>query len=81
MLSKLNVHTARRSGRIPVYIALLVCLLSPLAAAPAPLQRWSAERAKEWYASQGWISGCDYPPATAAGLSTMLKAAGIGAIN
>lgn len=27
--------------------------------------RWTVERAEEWYADQGWLSGCDYIPSYA----------------
>ena len=30
-----------------------------------PATRWTEQQAKEWYSRQGWLSGCDYIPATA----------------
>jgi len=30
-----------------------------------PSVQWTPEQAQEWYAQQGWLSGCDYIPATA----------------
>jgi hypothetical protein len=28
-------------------------------------QRWSVQKANEWYAKQGWLRGCNYQPSTA----------------
>jgi hypothetical protein len=28
-------------------------------------KRWTEKQAKEWYAKQGWLSGCNYQPSTA----------------
>src|SRR5579863_2133986 len=40
-----------------------VCLLS--AAAAAQTGRWSEKAAQDWYASEPWLVGSDYIPATA----------------
>ena len=50
------------------------------AAAPAALvqgggERWSAERANEWYARQPWLTGANYIPATAINQLEMWQAA------
>jgi hypothetical protein len=44
---------------------LLICSLVTLAPAPAPTARWSETKANEWYASQPWLVGSNYIPATA----------------
>ena len=44
---------------------LVICSLVTLAAAPAPLARWSAAKANQWYATQPWLVGSNYIPATA----------------
>jgi len=31
----------------------------------APSEQWTPEQAQKWYSEQGWLSGCDYIPATA----------------
>src|SRR5205814_5402939 len=36
--------------------------------------RWSEERAKEWYARQGWLVGSNYTPATASNELEMWQA-------
>jgi len=35
------------------------------AIAAAPVSRWTAEKANEWYARQPWLVGCDFIPSTA----------------
>ena len=30
-----------------------------------PLQPWSLEKARDWYAAQPWIVGCNFFPSTA----------------
>ena len=39
---------------------LVICSLVTLAAAPAPLARWSAAKANQWYATQPWLVGSNY---------------------
>jgi galactose mutarotase-like enzyme len=49
-------------------IFLMLVLLFPLQAAktlPAKQSVWIKEKANAWYASQPWLSGCDYIPASA----------------
>lgn len=36
---------------------------------------WSAEKANEWYASKGWLRGCDFIPSTAINQLEMWQAA------
>ena len=59
------------------YIAAIACtlLISQLSAVGKPkneiIQKpttgtiWSKEKADAWYASQPWLSGCNYQPCTA----------------
>jgi len=44
-------------------LALVLVLLCSVQAQAAP--RWSAEKAKQWYAQQEWIVGCDFITSTA----------------
>lgn len=49
-------------------VLLMLVLLFPLQAAkqvPAKQSVWTKEKANAWYASQPWLSGCDYIPASA----------------
>ncbi len=36
-----------------------------ITAGPAQAQRWSVDRANEWYKQQGWLVGCNFAPSTA----------------
>ncbi len=36
-----------------------------ITAGPAQAERWSAQRANEWYEQQGWLIGCNFAPSTA----------------
>ena len=36
-----------------------------ITAGPVQAQRWSVERANEWYEQQGWLVGCNFAPSTA----------------
>jgi hypothetical protein len=44
------------------FIALLILLSGPLTSAA---ERWTPERAHEWYAAQAWLVGCNFAPSTA----------------
>jgi hypothetical protein len=44
---------------------VLTCSLIALAPAPAPQDRGSEAKAKEWYTGQRWLVGSNYIPATA----------------
>lgn len=48
-------------------MAVSMVLLSSLTScSPSePGTRWTEQQAREWYSRQGWLSGCDYIPATA----------------
>lgn len=39
-----------------------------------PSMRWCEERAKEWYAKQGWLRGCNFQPSTAINQLEMFQA-------
>jgi hypothetical protein len=52
-----------RSKRI-LGIALL-CFVMVQVQAQTAAQRWTEQKASEWYAKQGWLRGCNYQPATA----------------
>ncbi len=45
-------------------IALLACCVLLLGVATAQ-NKWSARKANEWYAKQGWLRGCNFQPSTA----------------
>jgi len=36
-----------------------------ITAGPVQAQRWSVQRANEWYEQQGWLVGCNFAPSTA----------------
>lgn len=44
---------------------LLMLIASPFARGAGARARWSDEKAKQWYAKQGWLVGSNYIPATA----------------
>lgn len=53
----------RKSGMKGILCALSVlCLLSCSSVADRPGQRWTAEKASEWYAGHEWIAGCNFIP-------------------
>jgi len=58
-------------SRKSFYLTLLVTLLMPMFSLSAlgsdlTLQgRWSAEKARKWYAQQPWMVGCNFTPSTA----------------
>lgn len=56
--------------------AVLICLLGamPLHAAAAAAERWSAERANQWYARQPWLVGANYIPSDAINELEMFQA-------
>ncbi|RRA47609.1 cellulase family glycosylhydrolase [Acidipila sp. EB88] len=57
---------------------LLICLLSAVhlhAAATMLADRWSPERANQWYASQPWLVGANYIPSDAINQFEMFQAA------
>ena len=42
-----------------------IILLLAIAAVAAPREKWSEQKAKEWYAKQPWLIGSNYNPASA----------------
>ncbi|MBT1710971.1 cellulase family glycosylhydrolase [Fulvivirgaceae bacterium PWU5] len=44
---------------------LVLALVFTVAAAMAQDKKWTAQKANDWYAKQGWISGCNYQPNSA----------------
>jgi len=52
----------RTLPRLGLALSLLMFMLTGAASAG---ERWSAERAKQWYARQPWLVGCNYTPRTA----------------
>ena len=51
MMGAANASAGDASGRIT--------------AGPVQAQRWSVERADEWYKQRGWLVGCNFAPSTA----------------
>jgi hypothetical protein len=50
------------------YVKVIVCIISFclfITEAKAQQGKWSAQKAKEWYAKQGWLRGCNFQPSTA----------------
>lgn len=45
-----------------VFVALILLSIAVVA---APVEKWSEEKAREWYASQPWLVGSNYNPASA----------------
>ena len=43
----------------------MACGLLFITMATAQDKRWSAAKANEWYAKQGWLRGCNFQPSTA----------------
>ncbi len=48
--------------------------VTPPAPAPTAPQRWSEERAKQWYDARGWLVGVNYIPSTAVNQLEMWQA-------
>src|SRR6187549_3001678 len=46
-------------------ITCLFCLLLVTSSVVAQDGRWTEGKAKDWYAKQKWITGCNYQPSTA----------------
>jgi hypothetical protein len=55
-------HTSKRfvPSLMHLFCALLLCVIPASAAT-----RWPAQRARNWYAAQPWLVGCNYIPSTA----------------
>ena len=56
-----------RSTTIALFIVLLTvpALLTSLRPPSSARPVWSREQANQWYASKGWLRGCDFIPSTA----------------
>lgn len=48
-----------------VVVACLALCCNLVAGADQPAQRWSEQKANDWYAKQPWLVGCNYVPAYA----------------
>jgi hypothetical protein len=51
-------------------VLMMACSTKPsteqaTAMAPAPAERWTAQKADEWYKEKGWLVGCNFSPSTA----------------
>lgn len=46
-------------------IQFIVCCLLFITSTVAQTNKWSASKAKEWYAKQGWLRGSNFQPSTA----------------
>src|SRR5260221_9872158 len=64
----------RTMKRFVVMCGLVLSLASAMVAGADSSGRWSDERAKEWYAKQGWLVGSNYNPATASNELEMWQA-------
>lgn len=53
-----------------VALSVIFCL-----SAQAQLSKWSAAKAKQWYAAQGWLRGSNFQPSTAINQLEMFQAA------
>jgi len=53
--------------RVVFFSVMLAALLLQTAGQTLTAQdkKWTAKQAQDWYAKQGWLSGCNYQPATA----------------
>ena len=54
------MSSIRKAAQLFVTIILL-----SIAAVAAPVEKWSEQKAKEWYAKQPWLIGSNYNPASA----------------
>jgi len=57
-----------------ITLLLMFCLFIALSFTNGQ-SRWTPEKAKEWYAKQGWLRGCNYQPSTAVNQLEMFQAA------
>jgi len=49
----------------PSIVGLVIGLTLTLSSAAGARDRWTAEQARAWYASQPWLVGCNFMPSTA----------------
>ncbi|MCM3904742.1 MAG: hypothetical protein ND866_23850, partial [Pyrinomonadaceae bacterium] len=62
------------SIRKAAQVFITVIILS-IAAFAAPVEKWSEQKAKEWYGKQPWLIGSNYNPASAINQLEMWQAA------
>lgn len=55
-------------------IFLAVCSMAMITAVSAQGSKWSAAKAKEWYATQGWLRGSNFQPSSAINQLEMFQA-------
>src|SRR5712664_413412 len=67
-------HGEPTMKKFVVMCGLLLWFASAMVAGADSSGRWSDERAKEWYAKQGWLVGSNYNPATASNELEMWQA-------
>jgi hypothetical protein len=48
-----------------IQLTVLCCFLMIQLSAQTGTQRWTVQKANEWYAKQGWLRGCNYQTSTA----------------
>src|SRR5690349_17767612 len=53
----------------------IFCFLLLFTTAVGQTNRWSASKAQEWYAKQGWLRGSNFQPSTAINQLEMFQAA------
>ena len=47
-----------------IYFSLIISLLSSCCC-PKVGERWSQEKAEQWYENHGWVAGCNFTPSNA----------------
>ncbi|HPR32419.1 MAG TPA: cellulase family glycosylhydrolase [Prolixibacteraceae bacterium] len=57
---------------IVLFLFLIACTEKPAKTSSA--EKWSAEKAKSWYAEQGWLRGSNFQPSTAINQLEMFQA-------
>jgi cyclophilin family peptidyl-prolyl cis-trans isomerase len=53
------------SKNVTILMLTVLLLTGVCLAQKAPSERWSAQKAKDWYARQPWLVGCNFVPSTA----------------
>ena len=56
-------------------IILLCCYTLLLTVVTTAQNKWTVSKANEWYAKQGWLTGCNFQPSTAINQLEMFQAA------
>jgi uncharacterized protein YceK len=60
---------------ITLFLVAALCGCAAIRPKNQQNERWSATKAQTWYAQQGWLTGCNYAPATAINQLEMFQAA------